>query len=310
MKAFPPQLALSGFCAAVFLVSGLPASAAGIAVGASRLIGTLDYSDTFTGTDAGGRPNRPYIAAVQPDAAYLVENTYGKPAISFDKGAGFSFAADSAGTPGLVDGVPAYPSSLAPNASRAGSDGGFTQTGGGIDYAIPYNGLRSSYVVQVDGVQVGDRIDISSGASAGIFSGSSLSVFFRGDGSGNASLFNGTTDTPIQSLMPTFNTGITGAGQWYNYAVRYDMPRHEIELFVNQNSLGTINLLTFAGGIYDGFSNQFVGAGAGLAAGENRTWTDNFQVGSVIPEPGCAGLVLAGLVLPAARRPRRDVTAG
>jgi hypothetical protein len=306
METFPLRLILCRSLAAAISLIAVPETyAAGVSVGSSSLIGILDYSDTFTGTDAGGRPSRPYVAAVQPAEAYIVENTYGKASISFDIGAGFSFAADSTGTPGLVDGLPAYPLGLAPNASGAGSDTGFTQTGGGLDYAIPYSGLRTSYVVQVDAIQVGDRIDISSGAGPGIFSTQSLSVFFRGDGSGNASLYNGATDTAIQSVDPTFNTGITGSGQWLNYAVRYDMAAHEVELFVNQNSRGVINLLTFAGGIYDGFSNQFVGAGGGLAAGENRTWTDNFQVGSVIPEPGSAAFVLAGLALTAVRRRSR-----
>lgn len=281
----------------VSLIATGSAGAAGVGVGQSGLIGTLDYSDTFTGTADGGRPNRPYVPAVQPASAYLVENTYGKPQVSFDIGAGFSFAADQAGTPGLVNGSPAYPLGLAPNASGAGSATSFTQTGGGIDYALPYSGLRSSYVVQVDAVQVGDRIDISSGAGPGIFAAQSLSVFFRGDGSGNASLFNGTTDTPIRSIIPTFNTGITGSGQWNNYAVRYDLPAHQIELFVNQNPVGLIDLTTFAGGIYDNFSTAWVGAGGGLAAGENRVWTDNFQVGAPVPEPSTAALALAGLAI-------------
>jgi hypothetical protein len=241
---------------------------------------------------------------VQPPEAYVVENTYGKPSVSFNIGAGFSFAADGPGTPGFVDGIPAYPLGMAPNASRAGSDTGFSQTGGSIDYALPYGGLRGTYVVQVDAVQVGDRIDISSGGGPGIFAGSSLSVFFRGDGSGNASLFNGTTDTAIQSIIPTFNTGITGAGLWNNYAVKYDMPAHQISLFVNQSLKGTIDLQTFAGGIYDNYSNQWVGAGGGLAAGENRTWTDNFQVGSAIPEPGAATLVCMTLAFVGMRRHR------
>ncbi len=290
---------------AISLLSTGAAHALGVAIGGSSLIGTLDYSDSFTGTDAGGRPNRPYQAAVQPAPAYLVENTYGKPAISFQIDTGFSFAADSAGTPGLVDGVPAYPLGMAPNASGAGSNTGFTQTGGGIDYGIPYSGLRTSYVVQVDAVQVSDRIDISSGSARGIFAPQSLSIFFRGDGSGNASLFNGSTDTPIRSIIPTFNTGITGAGQWNNYAVHYDALAERIQLFVNQNSVGTIDLNTFAGGIYAGFSNDFVGAGAGLAAGESRTWTDNFQVGALIPEPSTAALVLGGLALIGSLRGRK-----
>jgi hypothetical protein len=160
--------------------------------------------------------------------------------------------------------------------------------------------------VQVDAVQVGDRIDISSGSSPGIFSAQSLSVFFRGDGSGNASLFNGTLDTPIRNSIPTFNTGITGAGIWYNYAVRYDKPAHQIELFVNQNSVGVIDLTTFGGGAYDNYSSDWVGAGGGLAAGENRVWTDNFQVGSVIPEPTSALLLFAGVGTIALRRSRRE----
>jgi hypothetical protein len=264
--------------------------AAGVMVGNSTLIGQLDYSDTFTGTDSGGRANRPYIAAIQPPAAYVVENTYGNPSISF-QGASFSFASDG---PGLVNGSPAYPGS-----SGAGSATGITQTGGGVDYGLAY-GLRSSYIVQVDAVQVADRIDISTGSAVGIGAANSLSVFFRGDGSGNASLYNGVTDTPIRNFLPAFNTGITGAGQWNNYAVRYDTINKEIEIFVNQVSRGVINLNTFALGIYANFSNAVVGAGAGLGAGENRTWTDNFQVGSAIPEPGVsmmALLPLAGLLL-------------
>jgi MYXO-CTERM domain-containing protein len=167
-------------------------------------------------------------------------------------------------------------------------------------------GLRDEYVVQVDAVAVGDRVDITTGGIPGtIFQPNSLSVFFRGDGSGNASLYNGTKDTPIQSEFPTFDTGVTGRGQWHNYAVRFDRTDKEIELFVDEVSVGTIDLTQFAGGLYQNFSNAAVGAGAGLGAGENRTWTDNFQVGGTVPEPGA--LALAAFALPALlrRRPRR-----
>lgn len=254
--------------------------ASGVEPGRSILIGTLDYSDTFTGTEDGGRPDRLYVPAVQAANAYQVENTYGKPQVSFDIGPGFSFAADKAGTPGLVNGNPPYPLGLGPNASGAGSATGFTQTGGDVDYALPYNGLRSHFIVQVDAVQTGDRVDISCGAGPGIFAPQSLSVFFRGDGSGNASLYNGMVDTVIRDFIPTFHTGITGSGQWNNYAVRYDRTAHQIELYVNQRSVGVIDLSTFAGGLYNNFSTAWVGTGAGLGAGENRVWTDNFQVGA------------------------------
>ncbi len=276
------------------------AEAAGIAVGNSSLIGQLDYSDTFTGTDDGGAPNRPYIAAVQPPEAYVVESTYGNPAISFAIGAGFSFASDLQPTaPGFVAGSNPYPTGIT-NASGAGSSTGFTQTGGGVDYGINY-GLRDEYIVQFDAVQVPDRIDISSGATLGIFGTSSLSIFFRGDGSGDAGLFNGATDTSIQSIIPGFNTGITTFGEWHNYAARYDIPDQELELFVDEVSLGVIDLTTFAGGIYGGFSNAIVGAGGSPGAGD-RVWTDNFQVGAV-PEPS-AGLLLGFAALLLARRRR------
>jgi hypothetical protein len=211
----------------------------------------------------------------------VVENVYGNPARSF-QAAGFSFASDGAGTPGFVAGANAYPIDLAPNASGAGSDTGFTQTGGAVDYGLTYY-LRDEYFVQVDAVQNPDRVDISSGGGLGIFAPESLSVFFRGDGSGNASLFNGATDTPIQNEIPGFDTGITGSGVWHNYAVRYDRPDNEVEIYVDEVSRGVIDLTSFAGGIYQGFSNAIVGAGG---SGGDRTWTDNFQVGGEGPPTG------------------------
>jgi hypothetical protein len=112
-----------------------------------------------------------------------------------------------------------------------------------------------------------------------------LSVFFRGDGSGNASLYKG-LDTPIFPSIPTFNTGITGRGAWHNYAVRYDRTGKKIEIYVDEVSKGIIDLTTFANGVYQNFSNAAVGGGAGLPGGENRTWTDNFQVGGIgVPPP-------------------------
>lgn len=270
----------------------------------SDLIGVLDYSDTFTQTAQGGPPNRPDTPAIQPAAAYVVQNTYGNPAVNFrsqSQGAGqaeFSFASDG---PGLVDGNPVYPGS-----SGAGSDTGITQTGGGLDYGILY-GLRNHYVVQVDAVAVGDRIDITSGGIPGtIFQANSLSIFFRGDGSGNASLYNGSLDTPIRNHIPEFDTGILGRGEWHNYAVRFDQGNSEIELFVDEQSVGVIDLTTFAGGLYQNFSNAAVGAGSGLAGGENRTWTDNFQVGAPVPEPGTFLLAAVPLAIGLARRPRRS----
>lgn len=275
----------------------------------SDLIGVLDYSDTFTQTQQGGPPNRPETPAIQPAAAYVVQNTYGNPSQNFQTVgqpsgvAAFSFASDTAG---LVNG---NAQSQYPGTSGAGSDTGFTQTGGagGTDYGVVY-GLRDEYVVQVDAVQVPDRIDITSAPAPGsIFQAGGLSVFFRGNGSGNASLFtviNGVnTDRPIQNEIPEFNTGITGSGQWHNYAVRFDRLDNEVEIFVDEQSRGIIDLNTFAGGIFANFSNGAVGAGGSPGSGD-RLWTDNFQVGAVVPEPGAAALLAVPLVAGLLRRRR------
>jgi hypothetical protein len=208
--------------------------------------------------------------------------------------ASFSFAGDDVGR--VTPENPPYPGS-----SGAFSATGFTQTGGNIDYGIPYGLARPHFVVQVDAVQTGDRIDITSGGIPGtIFQNNSLSVFFRGNGSGNASLFrtvNGSNlDTPIrgQPGFENFNTGITGAGEWHNYAVRYDRGNNVIELFVDEQSKGVIDLTSFAGGAYANFDTAAVGAGAGMGAGNDRSWTDNFQVGPPVPEPAAAGLLACG----------------
>jgi hypothetical protein len=259
----------------------------GVRVGTSTLIDTLDYSDSFTGTADGGAPNRPYVAAIQGPGTYKVENSHGN-VPSFFNPTGFSIAADKPGRPGLVDGSPSYPAT-----SGAGSDTGFTQSGGSVDFAARY-GLRDHYIVQADAIQVGDRIDVSSGSAPGIFAPNSLSVFFRGDGSGNASLFNGAVDTSIQSVIPSFNTGITGKGQWHNYAVRFDRTGKQLEIFVDEQSKGVIDLASFAGGIYQNFSNDFVGVGGGVGT-DNRVWTDNFQVGGQGAVPQLARIPIPGI---------------
>ncbi len=283
----------------------------GVQVGQSSLIARPDYSDTFTGTDAGGRPDRPFQAMVQPAAAYVVESVYGNPQVNFrsqnqPEGVGnFSFAGDEVGR--VLPESPPYPGS-----SGAFSATGFTQTGENIDYGIPYGLGRMHYVVQVDAVQTGDRIDITSGGTPGtIFQNNSLSVFFRGNGSGNASLFrqvNGVnTDTPIQSQAgySTFNTGITGPGEWHNYAVRYDRPNNLIEIFVDEQSKGIIDLTTFAGGTYANFDTTAVGAGAGMGTGNTRGGTANYQDGPPVPEPAAAGLLACGAVAALAGRGAR-----
>lgn len=276
----------------------------GVTAGQSSLISAYDYTDSFTGApDGASNAARVYVAALQPAPAYAVENTHGHPAVNFRSQsvgvdqAEFSFAADGAGTPGLVDGVPAYPGS-----SGAGSATGFTQTGGSVDYGVSY-GFRRRYVVQFDAVASSDRIDVTSGNIAGtIFSPpNNLSVFIRQDGTGNVSLFNGAVDTPAG-----FATGLANDGQWHNYAVLFDQDANSVEIFVDEVSKGAIDLNSFAGGLYAGFSNATVGVGLGLGGGQNRSWTDNFQVGAPVPEPASTLLVLGGAAIGVMGRRRRS----
>src|SRR5436190_2579654 len=162
-------------------VVGAWSAGAAVTAGASKLISAYDYQDTFTGTtDGGSNPNRPYVAAIQPAAAYTVEKTFGHPSVNFTSPgqpvgvAAFSIASDSQGQ------VPGGAAPVYPGSSGAGSATGFTQTGGNVDYGLPY-GFRTKYVVQMDAVASSDRIDITtSPAPGGIGQANSISVFFRG----------------------------------------------------------------------------------------------------------------------------------
>ncbi|MBN2024860.1 MAG: PEP-CTERM sorting domain-containing protein [Pirellulales bacterium] len=292
--------------AAVLAVSfGLSAQAGGVSVGSSSLIGALDYSDTFTGTDFGGLPDRdaaggwPLSAVDYPSPGngvfgegLAVESTYGNPARSWVDGA-WSIARDGTALNG---------ESIYPGDSGAGSATGMTQTGPwGSDWGIGY-GLRDRFVLQFDAVQVRDRVDLTFGSAVdSIWGADNVTVFVR------------STDNPlgyaqITLFNPTIgevNTGLTSgtlAGQWYNYAVLVDIPERTVEVFVDEVSRGVIDIDAMG----DAFaaltlSNAAVNVGFYGYTGENtprsdRFWTDNFQVGSAIPEPGTAAMLLGGLV--------------
>jgi hypothetical protein len=283
MKSFRRRLFLLGAAGLFAGALSTAASAAGVSAGGSALFDTPDYADSFTGTADGGIPGRPYVAAGLP--SYPIENNFGNPITHYTQQAGSAFSIASDLGPGFVQGgAPAYPTSLGGNASGAGSDTGFTQTGGNnLGYGVDY-WLRDEYVVQVDAITVTDRVDITSGdvpTGSYIAAANSISVFFRGNGTGQVSIYNGAVDTTI----PGMNTGIAawnaaangGQSRWNNYAVRFNKPAKELEIYVNETSLGVVNLNTFAGGIYaSGFSNEFVSVSTNTG---DRTWTDNFQVG-------------------------------
>jgi hypothetical protein len=249
-----------------------PAMPFGVTVGNSTLIGTLDYGDTFTIgpnspiTERQTYPVQAFPLELNEDT---VEDSHGNPA-QFWGLINWSIATDAAVNPGATG----YPGS-----SGAGTDEGFTQRGGGGDWSIPY-GLRDVFVVQVDSVQTADRVDLTVGGTPNdIFGGDNISVFFRSTGAATEiGLFNagiGETDTGLTSEIEVNNL-------WQNYALKVDIPNDTIEVFVNEVSRGVLDLTTIAAGAYAGIlNNGFVGVGG---AGNDRLWTDNFQVGA----PGSA----------------------
>lgn len=71
-------------------------------------------------------------------------------------------------------------------------------------------------------------------------------------------------------------------------------------------SLGVIDVGTVAGGAFSGalMSNAVVNLGfSHYGTDGDRMWTDNFQVGEPVPEPGLIALALSGfLAMMAVRR--------
>lgn len=247
-----------------------------VTVGSSALIGELDYSDTYTiGAGSPIPARQTYTVQGFPLAAGVdaVENNHGNTP-RFWGSSNWSIATDASNNPGGFG----YP-----GASGAGTADGFTQRGGGGDWSIAY-GLRDQFVVQVDSVQQPDRVDITVGDTASnIFGAGNISIFFRETGHPSfpeIGIFNG----GVGELDTLLNSGIAGNNEWHNYALLVDVSDETIEVFVDENSLGVLDLVNDFGGAYSGIlSNSFVGTGG---AGSDRIWTDNFQVGAVaVPEP-------------------------
>jgi len=263
------------------------ARAGGVTVGSSSLIGTLDYSDTFTIGPASpivARQTYPVQTFPLPAGVDVVEDNHGNPARSWGT-SNWSIATDAANSPGGVG----YP-----GGSGAGSATGMTQTGAGAsDWGIQY-GLRNDFVVQTDFVQTSDRIDITIGGVIGnVFDSTNLSVFFRHTNHPSypeIGLFNvgvGEQDAGLSS-------GIARAGEWHNYAARFMIDTRQIEVFVDEGSLGVIDLDTVAGGVFAplALSNATVGVGY---SGGDRGWSDNFQVGGPLDIPEPVTLAMLGL---------------
>ncbi len=240
------------------------------AVGAPSLIGVVDYSDTFTVTNA---PRRDGLYNDNSAGAYNIENAYGNPPAAWTPFTSFSF-----NTPGSSTG-PAITQAATGNDSAAT---GFAQSGGG-DFSFAY-GLRDGYVVSVDAILPLDRLDVSSLPSPGanIFATPSLTVFFRKDsatGAPGIGLFNGSKETALTDAAgAALKSGVADAN-WHNFGVYFDRPGSRLGVYVDGAPLAMVDLETFAGGIYKDYSNSGVGTGGAGFNGTQAQWMDNFQVG-------------------------------
>ncbi len=291
------------------------ARGAGVSVGNSSLIGALDYSDTFTiGTGTtGSRYGTAYTTGAFPLPAALlpVENSYGNPARNWS-GSKWSLNNDAV----FLNGTTVFP-----GGSGAGSVSGMTQTGPSGDWGIEYN-LRNQFVVQFDAVQFADRVDLTiSNARDGLAGANGLSIFFRANGTSNLgnSAEIGLYNPALGELLTTLDTGLADVDvrEWHNYAVSFDLVAMRLGIYVDEIQLGVLDLNTLGGpkygggtiaagafaGIVSAATNDAISFGAG-GAGADRVWTDNFQVGAPVPEPGVALLGLTAVSGAAFRRRR------
>jgi hypothetical protein len=79
------------------------------------------------------------------------------------------------------------------------------------------------------------------------------------------------------------DTGLTSTlaaaeqGRWHNFAAKVDLEKNTIQIFIDEVSLGTIDVDTLA----PGFSWDASAVGYGLRSPDaDRAWSDNFQIGA------------------------------
>jgi hypothetical protein len=244
------------------------------------LIGTVDYSDTFTTNSI--RPDGLYND--NSGGGYNVESNYNNPSATW--------------TPTDIWSLNTPQSSTAPAVLNAAQGNPGASTGlcqvfvaNLADTSFTY-GLRSNYVVQVQAIMPSDRLDIGSFASAGagILSTNSLSVFFRRS-NGTVGLFNGVgpevvvTNLLGQALhtsITILNNNATGGtindDNWHTFAVIFKQGANRLQLYVDYILCADLDLTTFDGGHFQLYSNGAVAIG-GIGG---VFWMDNFEVGSVL----------------------------
>ena len=231
-----------------------------------QLIGNVDYSDSFT-TNAVRTDG---LSNNNTNGAYNVENHSSNPAAVWTPTSGFTFNTPASSTD---------PAKVGAAMGNSGAATGLAQTGGG-DSSFAY-GLQTNYVVQVDAIMPSDRLDITTlpTAGGGIFAPNSLTVFLRRDSATSApgiGLFNGTAETGVTNSNGAYvRTGVND-NNWHTFAVNFDQFNSQLKVYVDGVLLANVNPATFAGGIYQNFSNGAVGVGGSGGV----FWLDNFKVGA------------------------------
>ncbi len=242
-----------------------------------ELIGQVDYSDTWTvdsPTRYGG-----YRVLTSPEEL-RVEQCHGNPPRSW------VFSAPTA--------VTTWPGGASarhwPGFGVRGARSGFTESPAAVfgSYMGFEYGLRDDFVVQFDAVQTQDRINISIGHEpATTEAARSLSVFFCASGGPHPEIglytpSSGEADTKLRS-------GIPAPFQWHNYAVRFNLPKKRLTVWVDGDCRGTIDLAGVTRGMEtEGhrtwadlpLSNRYVTVGGYTEKGEGTLWTDNFRLGA------------------------------
>ncbi len=242
-----------------------------------ELVGTVDYSDTFTVGPAGApsednpRPDGMY----NNDAfgGYDIEDAHGNPVVKWSPTANFSFNTPSSST------GPAITSSAVGN---PGAEGGFAQSGGG-DFTIAY-GLRSAYVVQTDAIMPRDRLHLLTRAAAGdpADAGGALTVVFRRPGSGapEIALLAGGNEAAVTDASGQPAAAGISDNDWHNFAAHFDRDALRLGIYVDRRLVADVDLATFQEGAFAGFGNGAVGVGGAGFDGTHAQWFDNFRVGS------------------------------
>jgi hypothetical protein len=118
--------------------------------------------------------------------------------------------------------------------------------------------------------------------AAGLLAGDTLSLFIRTAEEALPSVGIFRSDT-----LQEFDTGLTSTlsgsekGRWHNFAAQVDVDKGTVEIFIDQESIGIVDI----GSLVPDFTWDTSAVGYGLRSpGNDLQWSDNFQIGSPISE--------------------------